>query len=169
MMRMAAIVAMSCALAGSAAAQERRRAPCREAPAPFALSADNQIKGSALHDRLAGKTLVFTRPATGPRGGPGEMQFRIEFRGDGSTVLGCRRRRANESAWSPCQQFGPEGGQTGDRDVGVWRLEGDQLVLQRTRFGIEESRVTLHAAQGAALAVRRISGAPCMPGPVMLE
>ncbi len=168
MLRLAVNAACMCALAGAAAAQGPPRARCRSAPAPFALTAENQIKGKALLGRLAGRTLVYTRPSVLLSGAPGVAQYRLQFRDDGSMAMECRVRPAHAAAWRRCAVFGPRPGAAGDRDVGTWRIENDQLVLQRTRFGEAESRMTLHA-RGGALAVRRIAGTHCMQGPVSLQ
>lgn len=168
MFRFAVSVGCACAVAAAATAQGPPNVRCRDAPAPFALSAGNQIKGSDLMRRLAGKTMVYTRPSVLLSGAPGVAQYRIAFRDDGSMALACRVKPAQAQAWRPCAVFGPKPGTVGDRDVGAWRVEGDQLVWQRTRFGDAESRLAFHA-QGDALAVRRIAGAPCAQGPVSLE
>lgn len=147
----------------AAPAHAQQRARCKPLPPPFATNAANQIKGEALQRRLTGKTMTLTRPAIRPGV---QTQFRFEFRADGSIVMTCRLRRGAGGEGRPCGAFGPSG--SGGRDVGVWRVEGDQVVIQRTRFAGQEGRITLHA-EGNLLAVRRIAGAVCLPGAVTLE
>src|SRR5262249_413264 len=81
---------------GSAAAKEPQRGRCGPAPPPFETNAANQIKGEALLDRLSGRTMAFTRMQRGNGGQqPRAVQFRAEFRADGSTATQCRVRRRN--------------------------------------------------------------------------
>lgn len=153
--------------APGAAAQQAPQVRCGTPQPPFEANADNQLKGDVLQQRLSGKTLVFTRPTVGPAGRPfGQARFRIELRTDGSTQMTCKMRRNAGGGWQACQSVGTDGAR--DRDVGTWRIDGDQIVFQRTRFGEQESRITLHAV-GARLAARRIATAPCLPGPATLE
>ena len=155
------------ALAGlalaAAPAHAQPQARCKPRPPPFTTNAANQIKGEALRRRLTGKTMALMRPALRPGV---QLQFRFEFRVDGSVVMTCRLRRGAGGQGRPCGAFGPEG--SGGRDVGVWRIESDQVVIQRTRFAGQEGRIALHA-HGSLLAVRRIAGAVCLPGTVTLE
>ena len=60
----------------------------------------------------------------------------------------CEFRTRPSAPWEPCRGFNRGNPQAPDRDVGVWQIETDQLVLQRTRFsaeGRDEGRFTLHA------------------------
>ena len=154
-----AVAAFASAAPPALAQPEQRN--CKPLAPPFATNDANQLKKPALGERVTGKALVFRRPTV--RAGV-TAHFRFEFRGDGTVVMTCRARRG-EAPGRPCRGFGPG---TSGRDVGVWRIENDQIALKRTRFAELESRVALHA-RGNMLAVRRIAGAHCMPGPATLE
>lgn len=154
-----AVAAFASAAPPALAQPEQRN--CKPLAPPFAANDANQLKKPALGERVTGKTLVFKRPTV--RAGVTAL-FRFEFRRDGTVVMTCRARRG-EAAGRPCRGFGPG---TSGRDVGVWRVDDDQIAIKRTRFAELESRITLHT-QGSRLAVRRVAGAHCLPGPVTLE
>jgi hypothetical protein len=160
---MARLVVAAVLLAGSAAAgaQQRSGGGCRAGEPPFELTPANQIKGAELRTLLPGKRLFAERQMNDRKRA---NRFGFEFRADGSLVFTCRG-----AGGQACPQFTPG---TGGRDVGVWRIEGDQIVLQRTRFaeqGRVDGRVTLHRKGGTYAGGRTSAPHFCLPGLIIVE
>ncbi|MGH7006269.1 MAG: hypothetical protein ACREIP_20170 [Alphaproteobacteria bacterium] len=131
------------------------------------------MKGAALSERISGKSLVVER--TGSGSGEGRLlRFSFHFRSDGSVEIRCESRpmQASSGSWRGCRQFNPGNTAAPERDLGTWRIEADQLIMQRLRTaaeGREEGRFTFHA-QGEVVAARRLTGSAfCVPGIVRLE
>jgi len=146
---------------------DRDRRRCLASDPPFATSLANQIKGPEISRMLADKSIVALRRSVG--GGAPELEgrFGFAFRADGSVLFTCQTHRGPGAPWEPCRAFNPD--TAGSRDVGVWRVEGDVLIVQRTRFGESEARVTLHR-QGNVYAFARLTTAHlCLPGPITVQ
>lgn len=147
------------AFATSAEAQQAR-ASCRIAESPFDLTLANQIKGGQLRAFLSGKRLVAQRLDNDGA----STRYGFEFRPDGSLVFTCHNVNRQ-----PCFNFTPGGAA---RDIGVWRVEGDVLVLQRTRFaaqGRADGRVTFHRQGGIYVGGRTNAPHFCLAGPLLVE
>ncbi len=146
------------------------RPHCTMSP-PFALTDANQLKATALRKRVGDKTIVYTRLQTGANF-EGGVSYRIQLRADGSLRMRCEQKAASAERWSPCRGLNESNPRARDRDVGVWRVEGGDLVLQRTALealGREEARVALHEANGM-FAARGVRGPHfCLPGPIGIE
>ena len=139
---------------------QQNRAGCLVPDAPFELTPANRVNGTQLRALLSGKRVVAQRRNNSSP----SSRYGFEFRADGSLVFTCQVLNGE-----PCGFFTPGGS---GRDIGVWRIEGDQLVLQRTRFAAQgriDGRVTLHR-QGNVYAGGRTS-APhfCLAGPLVVE
>jgi hypothetical protein len=156
--------------AGAGRAQQQGEPGCVAETLPFAANTANQLKGEALSGPLGSKTLVALRTRTGR--GARKLRFKFTLRPDGSAVILCEGRPDEAGAWQPCRQFNPESTRAPGRDLGIWRIEADQLVFQRIRFsaaGRDEGRFTFHQANGV-VEIRRLSGPGfCLPGAVTFE
>lgn len=152
------VILLSALAAANASAQGR----CQAGQPPFATTAANRMKGAELRDWLPGKRIVAERlNSSGKR-----VNRRVyEFRADGSILITCTGPRGE-----PCTRFNPSSGVS--RDVGVWKIDGDALVLNRTQFaedGRSEARVTLHR-QGSVYAAAPAGGPHfCLPGLIVVE
>jgi hypothetical protein len=136
------------------------RAGCLPAETAFELTPANQMKGAELRAFLPGKHVTAERRNTDGK----SSRYGFEFRADGSLVFDCRNMSGQ-----PCRNFTPG---AGARDIGVWRIDGDQVVLQRTRFaaqGRKDGRVTFHRQGGVYAGGRTSAPHFCLAGPILLE
>ncbi|HEY7610652.1 MAG TPA: hypothetical protein VIF14_15590 [Alphaproteobacteria bacterium] len=161
---------MSVLAASAGSGRAEQQAACIPEAPPFAAAPANQLKGEALSGPIAAKTLVVVRKQSGPAARTIRLHF--QFRADGSALIRCEVHLREGALWRPCPRFNPGSPNAADRDVGIWRIEADQLLLQRVRFsaeGRDEGRFTFHGANGV-IGIRRESGPHfCLPGVAKFE
>jgi len=170
MTRIALVLAAAIAAPGSAVAQSQTTPSCKDAEAPFALSAANRLTGASLQQAVVGKRLVYLRESLRT---PGAWVKNIrEHRADGSFVYVCEYGRKETGPWRPCGSFGSQEKRVaGARDVGVWSVKNETVCSVKSAFGANtEDCFALHR-QGAAFAARRVSGprAVCINGTITFE
>lgn len=141
-----------------AAAQQQGR--CQVADPPFQATSANRMTGKELREWLPGKRIVAER-----QGAQRVNRYSFLFRSDGSVLFSCVSANGR-----PCVRYNSDS--PAARDIGVWKLEGDVLVLTRTQFsqdGRSEGRVTFHRDGGRIAAAR--GGGPhlCLPGLLIIE
>ncbi len=144
-------------------AQAQNRGGCAVGRPPFATTPANQIGGAELKALLPGARLIAMRLDSNRN----ETRYGFEFRADGSLVFTC-----HTLSGSTCTNFNPANPSARGRDIGVWRIESDVVVVQRTRFaeaGRQDGRVTLHRQGNVYAGARTVGPHFCLPGLVMLE
>ncbi len=170
MMRIALVLALAIAAPGAALAQSQSTPSCKDAEAPFALTAANRLTGATLQQAVVGKRLVYLRESLRT---PGMWVRNIrEHRGDGSFVYACEYGRKETGPWRPCASFGSQEKRVaGARDVGVWSVKNETVCSVKSAFGANtEDCFSLHR-QGAVFAARRFSGprSVCINGTITFE
>ncbi len=153
-------IAAAAFLLGGAPAAAQQQGRCQVADPPFQTTAANRVPGKELREWLPGKKIYVER-----RGAQRVNRYGFSFRSDGSVSFSCTTANGR-----PCGRFNADS--PAARDIGVWKLEGDVLVVTRTQFaqdGRGEGRVTIHRDGGRYAAAR--GGGPhlCLPGPLIIE
>ncbi len=143
---------------------------CAVPPPKFPLMDQNRVGARDLAALLPGQSMVFVRRwATGTFN-----RLRREFHTDGTLVSLCETAPTPDGPWKPCAQTrsgarSNNAAITGNREIGVWMLQGSYFCIKYANIGSALGCFALHRQAGQYYATSVNNYVSCIEGDVTFE